>query len=61
MLGLASGMNAVCSFFSFHYYYHNAAIYAMLKGLPKGAVFIISVVNSEYMLRLLAGKSSVRS
>ena len=58
---LASGCSAVCSFFSFHYYSDNKSIYEMLKGLPRGALFILSIVDRDSVQELLAGKTSFKS
>jgi hypothetical protein len=58
---LSQGVNAVCAFFSLHYYHKNRALYEMLFELPRGAVFVVSVVSKEYLLKLLGARSAVQS
>lgn len=58
---LSQGVNAVCTFFSFHYYHQNRALYEMLSELPRGAVFIVSVVCKEYLLKLLGENTAFKS
>lgn len=58
---IAAGVNAVCAFFSFHYFNTNKAVYQLLKGLTRGSVFVLAVVDKTLLLDYLAGRSSLKS
>lgn len=50
---MSAGVDAVCAFFSLHYYYKNPAIYQMLQTLKTNAVFIAIIINKDSLMHIL--------